>query len=175
MRNLLVAALAVLTLGGCYELPHPIFHHGHRALVVGTYECSGMTQSCRDTITESSTGLIWKSYRYTNSSGETLTMRNIGGTTFAAQIESKDGIYISYFDIPGPHRFLIRTPDLLRHTNAINALSSETHVTSRTSERNKDFISLSGTDKNLEAFVTGHNPDFLTTVMDCKSVTSYGL
>lgn len=170
--RVVLAVIATLALAGCYELPHPIFNQGEHAAIAGTYECSGMMQTRRDTIRENATGLIWKDYRYTNAANETLTLRKLSGTLYAAEIKTTKAISVAFLDIPGPDHFSIRLPDLIQRTRQLDALITARHVNARPSQTNLDFVALSGTDHDLVSFITAHTADLLTTVATCNRVSS---
>lgn len=171
MRNILAAAVATLILGGCYELDQPIFKEGQRASITGSYVCTGFMNARRDKIRETTTGLIWKDYRYVNAANETITLKKLQGTLYIAQIES-DGIFAAFLDVQSPERFLIRVPDLLSHAHTIDQLANRLHIRTRTSSRNRELITLQGTDPDITAFLTQHGPQLLTTVMDCNLTPS---
>lgn len=165
-------SLVALMLGGCYELQNPVFTQGERAPIVGIYQCTGMFLSRRETISETSTGYIWKNYRYTNAAGETLTLRKMPGTHYAAEINSKQGTNLVFLDIASQERFSIRVPDLVSQGRAIDALIAEHHVQAASSKRNADFIAVTGDDKALVSFIKAHTPTLLTTIMDCNRIGS---
>ena len=166
-----VPAVAACILGGCYELPHPVFDTGHRAPIAGTYQCQGLMRSSRETITETSTGLIWKDYRYANGK-ETLTLRKLPGTHYAAAFQSDRGTILAFLDVASPQRFAIRVPDLMTEGSAIDALAAKHRIKASPSTQNQDFFAISGVDTDMTAFITAHTPNLLTTVMQCDRIDS---
>jgi hypothetical protein len=170
MRSI-AAAAATLLLGGCYELERPVFKEGQRAPIAGTFECKGLMNTRRDTIRETSTGVFWKDYQYVNAANETLTLKAVQGTLYAAQVQSK-GIYVAYLDVQSPQRFLILVPDLLSNSRPIDDLANSLGIRSSASATQKDFITLHGTEETIAAFITRHTANLLTTVMDCSRISS---
>lgn len=168
----LLPILTAFTLCGCYEIAAPVFETGERAPITGTYHCKGLFRSSQETIQETSTGLIWKDYRYTNASGDTLTLRKINGSLFAAQIRSAQGMALVFIDAAANNRFSIRVPDLVSHAPRIDALAARHTITTTPSKRNRDFISLGGSTENLLSFITAHSSDLLTTALECNRIGS---
>lgn len=171
MRTIFAMLATAVLLGGCYEVDKPIFIEGQRASIAGSYECKGFMSNRRDTIRETSTGLIWKDYRYVNANNDTLTLKQLQGTLYAAQVES-NGFYVAFIDVQSPQRFLVQVPDLLSHSRTIDGIANALNIQSSTSARQKDFIKLHGSDDDIATFVTRHTPTLLTTVMDCIRTTS---
>lgn len=168
----LAAALAACILGGCYELPHPVFKTGHRAPIAGTYQCKGFMRSSRETTTETSTGLIWKDYRYANGFKEILTLRKMPGTHYAAEFQTDRGTTLAFLDVASPQHFNIRVPDLMTQGGAIGALAAKYRIRASPSPQNQDFFAISGIDMDMTAFITAHTPNLLTTVMQCDRIDS---
>lgn len=170
--RLIFPAVAACLLGGCYELPHPVLTQGERAPISGTYQCNSMFMNRRETITEASTGYVWKDYRYKNAAGESMALSKITGTHYAAEVQSNQGTNVVYLDIPSADRFSIRVPDLITQGRAIDALILKHSVQASPSNKNADFIAVSGDDKQLAAFIKDHPANLLTTLMDCNRIGS---
>ena len=168
----LAPALAACIVGGCYELPHPVFETGHRAPITGTYQCQGLMHASRETITETSTGLIWKDYRYANGSKEILTLRKMPGTHYAAEFQTDRGTTLAFLDVASPQHFDVRVPDLMTQGGAIDALATKYRIKASPSIQNQDFFAIFGVDTDMTAFITAHTPNLLTTVMQCDRIDS---
>lgn len=164
-------AVISLTLGGCYELPRPIFLKGEHAAISGTYLCSGL-DTRKDTLTEQASGVFFKDYRYVTASGDVLTLRRISEALYAAQIESQSRVFLSYLDISNPGAFSILVPDLFTNAHQLDAIASANHITSRPSPANSDFILLNGTDDDLATFVTAHKGNVLSILYTCTRQTT---
>lgn len=168
----LLPILTAFALCGCYEISAPVLETGERAPIAGTYHCTGLFRSSQETIQETSTGLLWKDYRYTNASGDILTLRKINSALFAAPIKSSQGIALVFIDAPTNVRFSIRVPDLVSHAPRIDALATRHAITATPSKRNRDFIALGGSTENTLSFISAHSSDLLTTALECNRIGS---
>lgn len=174
MRTALIfiAVAASAAVAGCYELASPIIDKGEQAPIAGTFDCRSMFENRRLTFAESKRGyLMWADYRYANPAGEEqLAVRKLRDTLYAAQAETKDGIFAVYLDIPSTNSFLIRAPNILEQGRAIDVLASQHGITSRASTKKPDFIRLEAPKVQLARFIFGHTAENLTTVLECHRV-----
>lgn len=132
-----IALAAILVLGGCYEVETPVLVKGDKAPIVGSYTCQTMTRTARLTVTEASSGLFFKDYRYSDGGGNRITLRSLSPDYYLAQIEVPDKpIMVGYLDTSNPAKPRVFGANIYTGPNPIPTMAREHQVQARESTGN---------------------------------------
>lgn len=161
--------LVVATIiGGCYETEFPLLETGERAALAGKYECTNRIDGSKKmhTTVEEKEGLVFTTYRYKDSDGDTILAKKLQSGLFLAQSPLKEGGFgYAYIDFLDDKTYLVLIADLLSKSDYIEVLSKKYKVDG---EKKDTSVSLKGDKKAILDFLAAHDKGLLMVVLKCE-------